>query len=129
MPIILIKQKTIPMLINLSNHPSTLWSEVQITSAKARYNEVTDMAFPNIDPKWTSEQVAELAREYAAKIIEQKPQVVHLMGEMTFTHHLVNLLQAEGITCVASSSERKVIEEKDGKKTVVFDFQQFREYL
>ena len=56
------------------------------------------------------------------------PDAVHLMGEMTFTYALVSLLQAANILCVASTSDRKVIEEENGKKTILFEFKQFRAY-
>jgi len=51
------------------------------------------------------------------------------MGEMTFTCALVQTLQKEGISSLASASERAVIAEGDGKKTIIFDFVRFRKYL
>lgn len=116
------------MLLNLSNHPSARWGQEQLQVAKEQFGAVQDMPFPNIDPSWTTTKVAQLAKSYFKQILEHKTKAVHLMGEMTFTYILVSLLQTSGIQCVASTSERKVIEEEDGKKTVLFNFKQFREY-
>lgn len=54
--------------------------------------------------------------------------VVHVMGEMTFTHNLVNALKERGLTCLASTTERNTIMTPDGKKISEFKFVQFREY-
>ncbi len=116
------------MLLNLSNHPSSRWNIVQLEAAQTKYGEVKDMPFPVINPDWTTEEVEALAATYVDKIQKEEPTDVHLMGEMTFTYALVNLLQEIGITCVASTSDRKVIEEVNGKKTVLFEFKQFRAY-
>ena len=43
-------------------------------------------------------------------------------------HLLVNRLQAIGIPCVASTTERVVTEESDGRKVSQFRFVQFRSY-
>jgi hypothetical protein len=56
-----------------------------------------------------------------------KPDAVHIMGEMTFTFALVNLLKEVGIKCIASTTKRNV-EEIDGKHVSTFQFVQFREY-
>jgi len=116
------------MLINLSNHPSSKWSQAQQEAATEQYGEVEDLPFPNIDPSWTTQEIKALAQEYLAKVKTKQPQAVHLMGEMTFTYALVRLLQAAGISCVASTSERQVIEGDNGQKTVQFTFHQFRAY-
>ncbi len=116
------------MLLNLTNHPVKQWGEKQLKAATERYGSVEDMAFPSIAPMASSEEVEALARTYAEQIATLRPQAVHLMGEMTFTCYLVSLLQRTGIACIASTSERLVLEEADGKKTIVFDFQQFRAY-
>jgi hypothetical protein len=50
------------------------------------------------------------------------------MGEMTFTVALVRMLQKNHIPVVCSTTERVVIEEKDGKKTMQFSFCRFRAY-
>jgi len=118
------------MLLNITNHPSTAWSINQKQTAETLYGSVIDMPFPNIEPTWTSEQIVTLAKSYAVDI-ETKyttPLTVHLMGEMTFTTILVQLLQKNNIACVASTSERVVEEKADGQKVVTFQFVQFRGY-
>ena len=118
------------MLLNLSNHPSNKWAQEQLDAAQIQYGGVVDMPFPQINPEATTREVEELAKAYARKIILHTPSVstVHLMGEMTFIVALIQLLQAEGIPVVCSTTERMVLEEKEGKKTLQFVFCQFRKY-
>ena len=124
------------MLINLSNHPSTKWSEAQLSTA-AQYGAIIDMAFPNIDPLLDTEEVRDLAKHYFTKIedIRQAHRAdvpVHLMGESTFVYCLVDLLKMHGYAVFASTTERVVVEsiEPDGstKKEVLFRFVRFRYY-
>ena len=123
------------MLINLSNHPSTKWGEKQTNTAIKTYGEILDIPFPSISPEMTSVEVFTMAESYYNKVSavldqcanEPKPNAVHIQGEFTFVFKLVTLLRSSEISCIASTSERKV-EEKDGKKIVEFDFVQFREY-
>lgn len=118
------------MLLNLSNHPSVNWSKEQLEAAHVQYGGVVDMPFPQIRPEATTDEVMELAKAYSRKVILHTPSVstVHLMGEMTFVVALISLLQSEGIKVVCSTTERKVLEEKDGKKTMQFVFCRFRAY-
>ena len=123
------------MLINLSNHPSELWSVEQMNAAR-QYGEIVDMPFPQISPEASHEDVAETARSFLNLIMTEAEAAckngdevtVHIMGEMTFTFALVTLLKAEGIPCVASTTERKVSTTDDGKKISEFTFMRFREY-
>lgn len=116
------------MLLNLSNHPYNQWGKAQQQAAIVQYGSVQDLPFPAIDPSSNSQAVQQLAIDYYQQVIALQPQAVHLMGEMTFTYALVRLLQAAGITCIASTSQRKIITEEHGKKIVLFEFEQFREY-
>jgi hypothetical protein len=50
------------------------------------------------------------------------------MGEMTLTYQLVGLLKDAGYRCYASTTVREVYEQEPGKKTVIFQFVNFREY-
>ena len=50
------------------------------------------------------------------------------MGEMTLTFRIVELLKAQGIRCVASTTERIVTDLPDNRKETQFTFVQFREY-
>ncbi len=117
------------MLINFSNHPSSRWSAEQI-KATTRYGSVVDLPFPIVDPEATSDDIRCLADYYVKRIVEigaGQKITVHVMGEMTLCHAVVSMLLRLGIPCVASTSERIVIE-KDNKKTSTFCFVQFREY-
>lgn len=118
------------MLLNLSNHPSDKWAREQLDSAQSKYGGVVDMPFPAIDPDASTQAVEALARVYFEKIKAANPSVkaVHLMGEMTFLVALVPLLQRAGIKVVCSTTERMVLEEEQGRKTLQFVFRQFREY-
>ena len=117
------------MLINLSNHPSDKWGEKQLDVARQCYGRVQDLPFPAIDPMADTAAVEALAASYLAQI-QQMPAVsaVHLMGEMTFLVALVPMLQRAGIDVVCSTTERSVLEEEAGKKTLQFVFVQFRAY-
>lgn len=116
------------MLLNLSNHPSNKWSDKQTDITCHLYGSVTDLSFPQIPPNNTTQQVQQLAQNYCTQILELAPTAVHVMGEMTFTFALVKLLQAAGITCIASTTDRNTIDNPDGSKTLQFNFCRFRDY-
>lgn len=118
------------LLFNLSNHPVATWSQEQLEAAKP-YGDVVDMPFPVIEPESGSDTIDEIAETYALQIIEKASDssvTVHIMGEMTFTYALVSRLKDQGIRCIASTTERNVVEESEGKKLSEFKFVQFREY-
>jgi hypothetical protein len=115
------------MLLNLSNHPSQNWTTKQLVTAKNTYGRLLDMRFPNIPPELLGNELDDLVEEYLLAILKDKPKAVHLMGEMTFTFRLVTRLKAAGIACIASTTNR-IVEERDGKKIVQFEFVQFRAY-
>ena len=121
------------MLLNLSNHPSTNWHADQLDKAIQTYSRIEDIAFPHIKPEENTEGVQTLAKAYAATIINQQSTIgnltVHLMGEMTFVVALVGLLQAAGIEVVCSTTERIVLAEINGKKTMQFRFVRFRAFF
>lgn len=121
------------MLINLSNHPLSTWTEKQIETADKIYNQIIDLEFPLIPPDADEGTVTVLAEDYKNICIERlstskdKNNAVHIMGEMTFCFALVSLLLKENIECIASTTERLVTEEND-IKTSKFDFVKFRKY-
>jgi hypothetical protein len=94
-----------------------------------------DLPFPQIDPEadaCTVRLIAGLYMDRVKMVLSSFPKddnAVHLMGEFTFTHCLINLLKENGIKAVASTSERDVTVEKDGYKIVKFRFVRFREYI
>jgi hypothetical protein len=117
------------IFINLSNHPSSGWSEEQQQAAR-RLGDIVDLQFPPVDPEMTTGQVKVMADELVAAILEYgKPTdlTVHVMGEMTLTYSIVAALSQQGVRCVASTTER-IVTEVDGKRVSEFHFVQFREY-
>ena len=119
------------MLINFTNHPSSLWDAVQTETARKEFGDIVDVTFPVISPDADEEDVGRLADEYVQKIKEtagDKTFAVHLMGEMTFTFAMLKRFQNMNITCVASSTERKVVQLDDGEKIAQFKFVRFRRY-
>ena len=118
------------LFINLSNHPSSTWQPAQLEAAK-QYGEIIDIDFPAVDALCLPERVDQLANQYALDIINRgAPTCItaHVMGEMTLTFRIVELLKAQGIRCVASTTERIVTDLPDNRKETQFAFVQFREY-
>lgn len=121
------------MLINLSNHPSSSWSLLQSQTANLLFGDIVDIPFPEIDPEWDEIQIAEIAKRYLQIIADMAippddTPVVHLMGEYSFCFNLVNLLKINGIQTVVSTSKRHSVMNKDGSKTISFNFVKFRSY-
>lgn len=123
------------MLLNFSNHPSSQWPEKQMEEAQKMFGNVMDMPFPAIAPDATEEELLKLAEEHLNKILHIKNEhpnmAVHIMGELTFTFLMVQLLHREGISCYASTTQRMAQEIKndgDIKKVSIFQFCKFRKY-
>lgn len=119
------------IFINYSNHPSDNWSSEQLTAAKEYGEEMVDLPFAQIDPEASEESISKIAESETAKLLNLtagKNATVHIMGEMPLTFALVKRLQARGVRCVASTTERCVRETDDGVKESIFKFVRFREY-
>lgn len=117
------------MLLNISNHPSSLWNADQLNAASV-YGETVDLPFPDVDPSADESVVSSLAEKYLELVVAKgtpEDVVVHLMGEFCFTYALLLLLRERGYLCVASTSRRNVVME-DGVKKVIFEFCAFRKY-
>lgn len=120
------------MLINLSNHPVSKWSDEQLSAAQTQFGEVVDLPFPTVDPQADEVAISALADDYVSRVVllsDNHSISVHLMGEMTLTFSLVSRLQKRNIPCVASTTQRIVNELADGGKEVKFQFVRFRNYL
>ena len=115
------------MLLNLSNHPSSQWPEVQLQTAIRLYGALVDLPFPVISPTFSSTDLDLLVHQFEQTIMGMNPAAVHIMGEMTFTFRLVNVLKAKSIRCLASTTER-IATVENGVKTSQFKFIQFRNY-
>lgn len=119
------------IFINYSNHPSDNWSSEQLTAAKEYGEEMVDLPFAQIDPEASEESISKIAESETAKLLNLtagKNATVHIMGEMPLTFALVKRLQARGVRCVASTTERCVKESDNGVKESIFRFVRFREY-
>lgn len=119
------------MLINLSNHPLSTWSNKQKNAAIALYGEVVDYPFPHVSPDSDLDEIKKLAKRIFEEIINQykdKKITLHIMGEFSLVYQLVSLFQLKKIPCVLSTSNRIVEEQTDGSKKVFFDFVKFRSY-
>lgn len=126
------------MLINLSNHPSKKWGELQMEAAIKQFGEVVDLEFPNIPPDADEEEVVRIAVEYGGRVInmideaaDENPLIehaIHLMGEQTFCFALMDFVDVSDYFFYASTTERNVIELDNGKKQTEFKFVRFRRY-
>lgn len=120
------------MLINLSNHPHTKWSEAQRQEALERWHMVEDRPFPDVDPRMEPATLARVAADIANEIAARHPQAVLCQGEYTMTYALVKELQRRGLRVVAAVSARKSTEETgpngETVKRSVFRFVAFRPY-
>ena len=113
------------MLINFSNHPSRLWGKKQRRVATEKYGDIVDIPFPLVDPGGDTNYIHNLAEQYLQKITQYPHiQAVHIMGEQNLCFLLIKMLQAKGICCLASTTRRNSLENKEEK----FSFEQFREY-
>ena len=128
------------IFINLSNHPTDKWSEAQKAAVINKYQpkQIIDIAFPPIDPEWNLDRVRTLVHAYREQIINHLQDkddyiILHIMGEMCFTHSLVNMMSAYKVNCICSTTKRVVTTKYDdngveiGKETK-FEFCKFRDY-
>jgi len=121
------------MLLNLTNHPKTTWNKKQTKTAEKFYGDIIDINFPAVDPEANENEIYNLAKKYlehCKKILSQSTDennAVHIMGELTFTFNLVQLLKTKNIQCIASTTKRNTIQIENRKQTE-FDFVQFRKY-
>ena len=120
------------ILINLSNHPSSKWSDSQ----RAGWDEIIDLAFPNVPAEYSEAQVIDLVTEYSGKLgelaneVEKKnsPLNLCLMGEFSFCYLLKEVLEdnLEGDVWhfYIPTTERKVVEKtnEDGSVSKISEF-------
>ena len=114
------------MIVNLSNHPSSSWSDKQLQAA-SEYGEIVDLQFPQIHPDATLGSVKRIARTYKDKILKLNPDVLHIQGEQVFVFILVNWMRELGIRCVASTSKRIKVKTKATRANR--EFGGFRNYF
>jgi hypothetical protein len=115
------------MLLNFTNHPFDSWDINQKQVALDDYQSVVDYPFPEINPELDEFDLEQLVRKHLIKILDLKPDTVHIMGEMNFTFQMIYFLMQNNIPCVASTSVRMM--EKKGSQIInTFKFERFRKY-
>jgi hypothetical protein len=126
-------ERSIEMLINISNHPHEKWGKEQLEKAVHEWDMVVSIPFPNVPPAATYEEVQDLASQVMdeveaikAKVSPYEPVAIHVMGEMGLTYALVRRVGKTNLT-MHSCTER-ISEEVEGRKVSTFRFLQFREY-
>lgn len=117
------------MLLNISNHPISSWSDKQTEAAKILYGSIQDLPFPHINPTYNEEEIKVIANDYYNRINSIQPQAIHLMGELTFCFCLLMLLKNKGYKVIASTTTRNISYSETGEKISKFEFVRFREYL
>lgn len=119
------------IFLNITNHPVSEWSEKQLSEA-LKYGSIEELPFPYVSPEVSEAEIKSLADKCLALITEKingKVATIHIMGEMTLTFAIVKRLQAMGIKCLASTTERCVKVLDNGIKESTFNFIGFREYV
>jgi hypothetical protein len=130
------------MLINLSNHPLTAWDNSQRHAAQEEYGLLADLPFPPVPANAGLQEVQQKVEEYISLcqamfddyfqtggIADKNRNAIHVMGEFTFVYLFVARCRKLSIPCVASTTDRIVVDNTDGSKTTRFNFLQFRPYF
>ena len=123
------------LFINVSNHPSSTWSESQRNAAQ-KFGEIIDVTFPAVDPNCDERQINELSESGVNSIdllmhyhkVDENSTTISVVGEFSLTVNLVNMLHRiyPNMRIVVATSERNTILNPDGTKTIKFEFCKFR---
>lgn len=117
--------------LNISNHPSSLWSEKQKKAAE-NFGPIIDISFPDVNPSASEEEINAMAEELFTKAMKFSPSAVMCQGEFTLSYCLISMFLRHEIKCLAACTERRTVEvpQEDGTiiKTSLYDFVKFREY-
>lgn len=116
-----------PVFLNLSNHASERWEDTQREAALALAPRIVDLAFPEVPPDASEDDVKKMAEDLLEKVPEGTSHAM-VQGEFTLTWFLVHGLNRRGIQCLAATSRRDVVTGEGGVKTVRFRFVRFRSY-
>jgi len=115
-------------LLNISNHPSSGWSEEQKRGWK-----VFDIPFPAVPAEAGEAEVASLANSIAVQVMELYRRfpfdAITIQGEFSLCYlllgKLAKWLSANNISIAIPTTERKVVG-KNGKKVSEFEFVRWR---
>jgi len=118
-------------MYNITNHPSTGWSEAQRAAAlELTGSPVIDIRFPNVSPNATSKEVEEMAWEVLKDV--PRDASVLIQGEASLSFALIMVAFVKRCRVYSTTTERVVVERAEGDtvvKTAVFQFVQFRDLL
>lgn len=127
------------LFINVSNHPSSTWSVEQKQAALEGGRCLIDIPFPNVPPTATKNDIRDMAYQLITDIDNaiiccggsESTTTITIVGEFSLTIFVVTKLRIlmPGLTIVVATSERNTVINKDGSKTIRFEFVQFREIL
>ena len=115
------------MFLNLSNHPSTGWTEAQRDAALELASPLLDRRFPAVPAPSDLREVLAMAHRLVGEVPAEVTCAM-VAGEYVLCTAVVALLQARGVRCVAACSERDSVPSGDGQKRVVFRFVRMRDY-
>jgi len=121
-------------LINISNHPSSRWSQQQLDSAKQFCEQIIDVQFPLVDPNASEREIHQLASDIFQKHIlslpEWKNSVVMVQGEFSLSYALFMLCKSNALPVVIPTTKREAHEKvlPDGSviKKAIFRFVRWR---
>lgn len=127
------------MFYNISNHPSSKWTEGQLEAARKLGGEIVDIPFPAIEPEMTDREICSLADELVRKVQKQAaahegPSCAMIQGHYIMTVILVgNLTHGQvAMKCYAAETRRvaEEVKQEDGTIAILhkFEFAGFREY-
>ena len=121
------------MFLNLSNHPSSGWSQGQLAAAESLGGAILDEPFPEVPPEADGEEVRRLGADVVDRVLPLAPAGVMVQGEFTLAFYLVTELQLRGIPCYAATTRRISVSIRlpdGGSQTRAnFEFVRFRRYL
>lgn len=97
------------MLLNLSNHPLSKWSDKQRGAAEGLFGTIIDIPFPAIEPTASLDEIEKIVQDYVQLCLTHlnqydeytKENVIHIMGEFTFIYLFVKEMERRNILCVA----------------------------
>jgi hypothetical protein len=115
------------VMVNISNHPSETWGDLQRNKALELASNLVDIQFPLVSPSASDSELVNMANE----LVENMPQNVTtalVAGDFVLTTLIVQALQRKNICCIAAASERKVSYNSDGNKIIEFNFEKYRPY-
>lgn len=109
------------MFINFTNHAVPNWSNKQ-REAAARYGKIMEVKFPDVSPYGSTDDIKTLAEHYVSQIVcllpDNEDNAVLCQGEFSLCVAVIEKLKAKGVKVLCACSERRVIEEFDGKKNL-----------